>query len=212
MEIRLYSSQSLFYHIAFESAFTTKFKKTISITILKVAHDTYLVYLTMDEMKILSKNLMKHQKTLLDMLKVYDLAVLANDVQGQMIIDLNNEVLQEHKFFASRECERLGVKVGDRITSESRAFLLSDEDFKLYNEVYCNEKCYKAGITDEKGYFIKNTFRLVHDARNAFVDFCIDNVLPPTMKKPVAENRNELPVSAEEKLIDVFKNALGINK
>lgn len=166
--------------------------------------------MTQEEMikQELENNCKKHGKELLGLLQAYDLAVLANDMQEERINECYKEVLKEHEFYASKGMNMEHIKKGDRITSNENAFLMSESDFKLYNEVYSTEKMHKAGITDEKGYYIVNTFALMCDAKRELVDFIAQNIVPQGIRTDIWRNRGRLTI--QEKLIKITKDAFGI--
>ena len=139
----------------------------------------------MEEIKLtaeLKKNCETNREKLSELLKVYDLAVLGYDVQEQRCKDVYNKVLSKNEFYASRDIERTGVKVGERITDEKFDFLLSDEDFDrlqaLAIQIFVAEK-----ITDENGYFIENWVTKKVQARKELVEFIINNIVPKEMRE-----------------------------
>jgi len=154
----------------------------------------------------LENNCKKHGKELLGLLQAYDLAVLANDMQEERIKECYKEVLKEHAFYSIRDC--LDIKKGDRITDNEDAFCMSADDFKLYNETYSTEKLCEAGITDEKGYYITNTFSIMCNARRDLVEYITNNIVPSGMRMDVWRNRERLTV--QDKLIKITKDAFGI--
>ena len=154
----------------------------------------------------LKSNCEKHRKELLNLMEAYDLAVLANDMQEQRIKDCYNEVLKEHAFYSIRECNDL--KIGDRITDETNDFCMSEDDFKVYNENYCLEKTFKAGITDNKGYYVVNTFKLMCEAKRTLVEFITDKIVPSGLRTDMWRIRERLTI--QEKLIKITKEAFGI--
>ena len=81
----------------------------------------------------LKKNCDTNREKLFELLKVYDLTELGYQVQEQRCKDVYNKVLSENEFFASRDVARTEIEVGERITDEEFAFLLSDEDCDRLN-------------------------------------------------------------------------------
>ncbi len=139
----------------------------------------------MEEIRLiaeLKKNCGTNREKLYELLKVYDLCVLGYNMQEQLCKDVYNKVLSENEFFASRDVERTGIKVGERITDEKFDFLLSDEDFDrlltLAQEIFVAED-----ITDENGYFIENWVEEKVSAHKDLVEFIIQNIVPFEMRK-----------------------------
>ena len=162
----------------------------------------------MDESKLieeLKENCESNREKLAELLKTYELAVLGYDIQEQRIKDVYNRVLVEHEFFASRDFDRCNVKPGDRITDEEYAFLMSDEDFKVYNEELGTSYLCKEGITDEKGYYLTNWLEIKTDAMCELVDFIIDCLVPTTMRDIFSRNRRNVIVC--DKLINSLKSS-----
>lgn len=160
----------------------------------------------MEEIKLtaeLKKNCETHREKLSELLKVYDLAVLGYDVQEQRCKDVYNKVLSKNEFYASRDIERTGVKVGDRITDEKFDFLLSDEDFErmqtLAHPIFVAE-----GITDENDYFIENWLREKTSARKELVEFIINNIVPQEMREKFLGAKYN--IVQMNKLIDIMRS------
>lgn len=163
----------------------------------------------MDESKLieeLKENCESNREKLAELLKTYELAVLGYDVQEQRIKDICNQILAEHEFFAAKNIGlRIGVGPGERITDEENSFLMSDEDFKRYNEELCTSYLCKAGITDENGYYITNWLEIKTDARSDLVDFIIDCLVPTPMRDIFSRNRRNVIVC--DKLINILKSS-----
>lgn len=160
----------------------------------------------MEEIRLtaeLKKNCETNREKLSELMKVYDLAILGYDMQEQRCKDIYNKVLSENEFYASRDMKRAEVKVGERITDEKFDFLLSDEDFErlgtLAHPIFVAE-----GITDEKGYFIKNWVKIKVSAMNDLVDFIIANILPTDLRNKFSIVRRS--VVYEEKLINIMRS------
>lgn len=165
--------------------------------------------MTQEEMlvKELETNCKRFGNELLDHLKAYDLAVLADDLQEERIKECYNEVLKEHTFLVSaknHQCaKRLGIEVGERITDDDNAFLMSKDDFEQYNSVYSQKKLYDAGICDEKGYYIVNTSDIKFKERTELVEFIISNIIPASIRGDFWRNRTSYRI--QEKLIKIIK-------
>lgn len=151
-------------------------------------------------------NCKEKKAKVLELLGAFDLAELGHEVWEQRFKDIENKVLSEHKFFASKNCERGGIniKVGDRITDESFSFLLSDDDFERLQDlklpIYVAEN-----LTDERGYFIENWDDIVYDARNELVKYIIEEIVPSAFRPIFRENQKSLII--QEKLIKITKDA-----
>ncbi len=166
----------------------------------------------MDEMKLLAeltKNCEGKKAKLFELMKTYEVAVLGRDVQRQEFKEIENKVLSEHEFL----CGRCDIKkrsddqpsFGDRITDEMWDFLLSDEDFNRLQKTLLPYYV-KAGLTDEKGYYVTNWDEIVCDARCELVDYIIDEIVPSDFRGLFAQNKKS--IIFQEKLIKVFKNSV----
>lgn len=142
-----------------------------------------------------------------ELFKAFDLAKLGYDAQEAHIVDLYNEVLKEHTFYASKDCERLNKKAGIRVEDEQDTFLLSKSDFEKFLEL-TTQKLAKAGITDVKGYYITNWLTIKMDAKRELVNFIIDNIIPKDMRSPFEGARRN--VVYQDKLLDTIRPTLNL--
>ena len=160
----------------------------------------------MEEIKLtaeLKKNCETNREKLSELLKVFDLCVLGYDMQEQRCKDVYNKVLSENEFYASRDIERTGVKVGERITDEKFDFILSDEDFDRL-QTFAHQIFVAEGITDEKGYFIENWAAKKVFARKDLVEFIINNIVPKEMRETFSAAKYN--VVQMDKLIDIMRS------
>lgn len=151
----------------------------------------------------LKKNCDTNREKLSELLKVYDLTELGYQVQEQRCKDVYNKVLSENEFFASRDVARTEIKVGERITDEKFAFLLSDEDRDRLNALV-HPIFVADGITDENGYFIENWVTKKVSARKELVEFIIQNIVPSEMREKFWEVRRNIVQT--DKLIDIMRS------
>ena len=140
-----------------------------------------------------------------ELLATYELACLGYDMQWQQSKDVTDRVLKEHEFYATMPCERLGIKVGDRITAEDATFLLSDNDFHRLHELKL-PILVAEGITDKDGYYIEKWVDIRCAARRELVDFIIENLIPSAIRSVFREYK--WSVVKTDKLIDIFRNNL----
>ena len=125
-----------------------------------------------------------------DLFKTYDLAESGYKMQDEQCKEAYNKTLQNTPFYAAKDCDRIGIKAGGRITNEIDSFLLSEEDFKRYCDLNVEELT-RQGITDERGYYITDWLGIRGDARRKLVAFIIDELLPWEMRlqfKPYEAN------------------------
>lgn len=151
----------------------------------------------------LKKNCDTNREKLSELLKVYDLTELGYQVQEQRCKDVYNKVLSENEFFASRDVARTEIKVGERITDEEFAFLLSDEDCDRLNAL-AHPIFVADGITDENGYFIENWVTKNVSARKELVEFIIQNIVPNEMRVKFWEVRHNIVQT--DKLISIMRS------
>lgn len=160
----------------------------------------------MEQKKLLAelkKNCETNREKLSELLKVYELTVLGYQVQEQRCKDVYNKVLSENEFFASRDIESTGIKVGERITDEKFDFLLSDEDFDrlqtLARPIFVAE-----GIIDEDDYFIEDWVTKKVSARKELVEFIIQNIVPNEMRETFWEAKHN--IVQMDKLINLMRS------
>lgn len=139
--------------------------------------------------------------------KTFDLAKLGYEMEKAHINDLYNEVLKEHTFYASKDCERLGKKAGERIEDEQDAFLMSKSDFEKFLAL-TTPKLAEAGITDSKGYYITNWLTIKVEAKKELVDFIIDNIVPKELREQFEGARRN--VVYQDKLLDIIRPTLNL--
>lgn len=162
----------------------------------------------MDFTKMMSElavNCTAQCKKLAELFEAFDLAKLGYEAQEAHIADLYNEVLKEHTFYTSKDCEKLGKKAGNRVEDEQDTFLLSKSDFEKFLEL-TTQKLAEAGITDTKGYYITNWLTIKMDAKRELVNFIIDCILPKNLISRFEEARHN--VVYQDKLLDIIRPAL----
>lgn len=145
----------------------------------------------MEEEKMLSElieNRNANLEKLRELLETYDLAEIGRKTQDQHEKDICNRVLRENEFFASTEFERIGIKIGDRITDEKDDFLLSDEDFQRVHYLML-PILVAENVTDEKGYYIIDWSSKSSKAWVELVNFIIQKILPSPFRETYWENR-----------------------
>ena len=151
----------------------------------------------------LKKNCDTNREKLSELLKVYDLTELGYQVQEQRCKDVYHKVLSENEFFASRDVARTEIKVGERITDEEFAFLLSDEDCDRLNAL-AHPIFVAEGITDENDRFIEDWVTEEASARKDLVEFIIQNIVPSEMREKFWEVRHNIVQT--DKLIDIMRS------
>lgn len=153
----------------------------------------------------LKKNCNDKKAKVMELLEAYDLAELGRQVWEERFKDIENKVLNEHKFYAEKDCGRgVGIHKGDRITDESFSFLLSDDDFKRLQDlmlpIYVAEN-----LTDKDGYYTQNWDEIVWVARCELVKYIIEEVVPSAFR-PIFR-KNERSLILQEKIISITKEA-----
>ena len=166
----------------------------------------------MEEKKMLAemmKNFGEKKNALKELVMTYQVAKLGDEVQEEHIKEVHNRVLSENEFFAGDECSRgkVAVKVGDRITDEEFAFLLSDEDFdrmqKLAAPILVAEK-----VTDEDGCFLTNWSMMKVEAVNKLFEYVCKEVLPEKEGAELYEFRWHY--MTQQKVLDLTCKLFGI--
>lgn len=150
----------------------------------------------------LQRNGSQHRAKLLELLETFDLAELGRKVDDEREKDLHNKVLAEHEFFADKDCERGGVKKGDRITDETFTFLLSKEEWDRFFG-FCHKLLVEHGLVDENGYYKTNWGKIVCDARNELFEFIVKKIVPAPMGAIFWEHR--WSIVTQEKLINLTR-------
>ena len=150
----------------------------------------------------LKKNSIKNGKKLAELLKEYELIVLGEDLQEQMIKECYEKVLAENVFLSDQTEERLNIKKGQRITKDCNTIFLSKADQnRLENLVI--PLLVKENITDKDGYYIVKWHTKKAEAKNALVDFYIDNIVPKSMRQGFENVRRSYIY--QEKLLKIIK-------
>lgn len=159
--------------------------------------------------ELLKKELMlrsdKFQAKLKELITTAELAKLGYDMQGTECRDIYNQVLKDNCFYAAKDCERCGISIGDRITSEDNDFLLSDEDFDRMTQL-AHPVFVERGLTDDNGYYLTDWVKILRKAKNECVNFIISYILPQSLREPFEKNKWNVVV--QDKLIGVFKAAM----
>ena len=153
----------------------------------------------------LTKNCDEKKQKLIELLTTFELAEIGYDMQEQQCKDIYNQILAENEFYAARDGSRMGVGLGDRITDESQDFLLSDEEWDRLQSLV-QPALTKAGITDERGYYVERWSEIRCHARSELVDYILDDILPLPLRMSLEVCRNS--VVWQDKLIKVFKSSL----
>lgn len=165
----------------------------------------------MEEKKLqaeLAANCKQHGKQLSELLEAYELACLGYDMQEQRCDDIYNQILAENEFYAASDSSRMGVGLGDRITDKSQVFLLSEEERKRLQSLV-QPALTKAGITDERGYYVERWSEIRCHARSELVDYILDDILPLPLRMSLEVCRNSFVW--QDKLIKVFKSSFKDN-
>lgn len=153
----------------------------------------------------LTKNCDEKKQKLIELLTTFELAEIGYDMQEQQCKDIYNQILAENEFYAAKDGSRMGVGLGDRITDESQDFLLSDEEWDRLQSLV-QPALTKAGITDERGYYVERWSEIRCHARSELVDYILDDILPLPLRMSLEVCRNS--VVWQDKLIKVFKSSL----
>ena len=165
------------------------------------------------EEKIMMAEMMKNfgekKEALKELVKVYQIAKIGDEVQEAHIKEIYNRVLAENEFFAEMECSRgkVAIKKGDRIMDEEFSFLLSENDFdKLQNlaaPILVAEK-----VTDEDGCYITNYSMMKVEAVNKIFEYVCKNVMPKKEGAELYEFRWKY--STQLKVVDVTCKLFGL--
>lgn len=116
------------------------------------------------------------------LLATYEAAKVGYDMQEEQSNDCYNDVLKAHEFYASEDGSRLGINIGDRITDQENAFLLSDADFeKLQNMAM--QLLVARKITDKDGYYLVKWLDIKTSAERDLIDFYIKEIIPSPMRE-----------------------------
>lgn len=153
----------------------------------------------------LTKNCDEKKQKLIELLTTFELAEIGYDMQEQQCKDIYNQILAENEFYAAKDGSRMGVGLGDRITDEGQDFLLSEEEWDRLQSLV-QPALTKAGITDERGYYVERWSEIRCHARRELVDYILDEILPLPLRMSLEVCRNS--VVWQDKLIKVFKSSL----
>lgn len=138
---------------------------------------------------------------LASLLRNYELAKLGRERNEQRINEASNKVLKENIFVADMDCERIGIKKGDRITDEEMTFLMEKKQWNKYIKLHVKE-CEKRGLTDKDGKIIGNWPEMVAITRKMAVDYILRWIVPDDLKEKLSKVRNN--VIMEKKLIEIY--------
>ena len=152
--------------------------------------------------KELGRNLTLNHDRLCELIRDYELAQLGYDVQEQQFKDIYNRVLGENEFYSCMDCDT--IKKGDRITDEAFAFLLDRKDWQCYMDM-AKPYCIEQGLTDNEDRYITNWLEISCKAKNALIDFIIDELIPSSMR--VVFDRMRRNVVYQDKLLAIIKEA-----
>ena len=135
----------------------------------------------------------------------YDLCVLGDKVHEAEVSGIVTQVLQENDFRAKPDFKVRDENMprpGERVTTEEWSFLLSSEDFDRLMKL-CVPRWHAAGLTDEKGTSTPTWTTMKIDARNAVLDFVIENIIPSVFRADFRGARNNYTIM--EKLLDLSR-------
>lgn len=149
-----------------------------------------------------SANVKANIEQLADLFKAYDLAKIGYELQNEQSKQCYTEALNAGEYYAAEDCDRAGIKAGDRITDDKYSWLLSDDDFNRLQAAALSLLA-RGGVTDDKGYYITNWLKIKGDARRALVDFVIDTILPDGMREQFSAVR--LNIVQSDKLLDIVR-------
>lgn len=149
----------------------------------------------------LKANCERRYEELMTIKKEYELAKLGLEMYEQQEKEINNKVLAENFFTAEMDCPRMNIKKGDRIFCEEETFLMSDAEFKRYQELSTKGTA-AAGLTTEDGYFITNWHMITVKAKQALVNFLLDDIVPAPMRSQMEGCRTR--VVYQDKLLAAF--------
>lgn len=141
-------------------------------------------------------------KQLVELFEAYDLAKLGYDMQDQRVKECYNKALTAGDYRAAKDCDRAGIKAGERITDDSCSWLLAENDFKSL-QAAALPILVRDGVTDDKGYYLEDWLTIKCDARRALVNFIIDSILPEGMKEQFDAVR--LNIVQTGKLLDIIR-------
>lgn len=152
----------------------------------------------------LTRNGEKNWKKLNELIAVYEMAKIGEQLQEERCKEIHNRVLKDNEFFISRDFSHVrdaSWKVGDRILDDNNSFLMSEEDFERYQKLSV-EIMAKEGITDSEGYYIEQWTTTCVKARHELIDFILNEIVPEVLRKELESCRWNYVHG--EKLIEIF--------
>lgn len=159
----------------------------------------------------LRRNILANGPRMHDLFLQYDLSTLKEKLQQEQVKEIYDAVLAENDFRIGREdytpMDVNDPKPGDRITSDDWSFLLSDDDFERLQAIAA-PRLHASGVTDEEGRYRIDCLGMKVQAFRSLVEFIISRILPESMKKTFAENKDS--VVPMEKLINAMRPLLSI--
>lgn len=143
---------------------------------------------------------------LYELIKVYDLCKLGEEVHQSEVDEIITQVLRENDFravhgYKSRGCAD-APSVGDRVLSEDWTCALSETDFARLMDL-CVPRWHAAGLTDENGTSTPAWTVKKIDARRELLDFIIDTIIPSALRPDFRNGRHNFSVM--EKLIETTR-------
>lgn len=140
-----------------------------------------------------------------ELIKVYDLCKLGEEVHQSEVDEIITQVLRENDFRAKEgfkvRDERM-PRPGERVTAEEWSFLLSDTDFSRLMAL-CVPRWHAAGLTDENGTSTLAWTVKKIDARRELLDFIIETIIPSALRPDFRSGRYNYTVM--EKLIETTR-------
>ena len=151
---------------------------------------------------VFTANVKSNIQQLVELFKAYDLAELGYKMQEERGKECYNEALTATPFYAAKSYDRCEIKVGERVTREFYAFLLSKEDFNRLLDLTA-PILEREGITNAEGKYITDWLGIKGDARRALVNFIIDTILPDGIREQFSAVR--LNIVQTDKLLDIVR-------
>lgn len=151
---------------------------------------------------VFTANVKSSIQQLAELFKAYDLAELGYKMQEERKKECYNEALNATPFYAAKSYDRCEIKVGERVTREFYAFLLSKEDFNRLLDLTA-PILEREGITNAEGKYITDWLGIKGDARRALVNFIIDTILPDGIREQFSAVR--LNIVQTDKLLDIVR-------
>lgn len=151
---------------------------------------------------VFTANVKSNIQQLAELFKAYDLAELGYKMQEEREKECYNEALTATPFYAAKSYDRCEIKVGERVTREFYAFLLSKEDFNRLLDLTA-PILEREGITNAEGKYITDWLGIKGDARRALVNFIVDTILPDGIMEQFSAVR--LNIVQTDKLLDIVR-------